>query len=207
MSHRRTAVQGWQNCMPLPGTLPMDIEKAPAYHLRPATPADVPALRALIACSIRALGAGDYTPQQIDAALAGTFGVDTALIGDGTYFAVVTADGLIVGCGGWSRRRTLFGGDARSDRDDSLLDARRERARIRAFFIDPGHARRGLGRRILEHCETQAAAAGFTGFALMATLPGQRLYAACGYAAGAPVQHPLPGGGAIGFVPMHKGAP
>jgi len=185
----------------------MHVEQDSAYHLRPATEADVPALRDLIARSIHALGAGDYTPEQIDAALTGTFGVDTALIRDATYFAVATADGRIVGCGGWSRRRTLFGGDAREQRDDTVLDPAREPAKIRAFFIDPDHARRGLGRRILAHCEAQAVAAGFRAFELMATLPGQRLYAACGYMPGEGVVHPLPGGQSIAFVPMSKRAP
>ena len=92
------------------------------YCLRVATLDDEPALRALIARSIRALGADDYTPEQIEAALTGAFGIDTSLIRDGTYFVVVTGPGEIVGCGGWSRRRTLFGSDARTDRDDAWLD-------------------------------------------------------------------------------------
>ncbi len=175
-----------------------------SYRLRAATPGDAPALRQLIARSIHALGADDYTPEQIDAALTGAFGIDTSLIRDGTYFVVVTERDEIVGCGGWSRRRTLFGGDARAGRDEGWLDPQSERARVRAFFIDPNHARRGLGRLILQHSEAEARRAGFTGFELMATLPGKRLYERSGYVPGTPVEHPLPGGMLITFVPMTK---
>jgi GNAT superfamily N-acetyltransferase len=178
--------------------------RAGAYRITTATLAQQAALEALIARSIRTLGAPDYTAAQIEAALAGAFGVDTALIRDGTYFMVLDAGEHIVGCGGWSRRRTLFGSDARAERDDSWLDPASDAAKIRAFFIDPPHARRGLGRSLLERCEQQAMGAGFTRCELMATLPGVRLYARCGYLAGAPIEHPLPGGLTITFVPMHK---
>ena len=109
-------------------------------------------------------------------------------------------------CGGWSRRRTLFGSDARADRDESWLDARTEPAKIRAFFVDPGQARRGLGRAILERGESEAVSAGFTSFALMATLPGVPFYERCGYVAGAAITHKLPNGLDICFVPMSKRA-
>ena len=176
------------------------------YQLRNATLADEPALRDLIACSIRGLGSGDYTPEQIEAALRGAFGVDTALIRDETYFVAVTGTGEFAGCGGWSQRRTLFGSDARADRDDAPLDPRCDAAKIRAFFIHPGHARQGLGRQILEHCEARAMQAGFSAFELMATLPGKRLYEKCGYLSGTPIQHPVPGGLEITLVPMKKRA-
>ena len=175
-----------------------------SYHLQLATLEDEPALRDLIARSIRDLGSNDYTPAQIEAALQGAFGVDTALIRDQTYFAIVTDAGEIVGCGGWSRRRTLFGSDTREVRDDSWLDPATEAARIRAFFIDSRHARRGLGRMLLDRCESEAARAGFNEFALMATLPGKRLYEVCGYAGSERIEHPLPGGLSITFVPMTK---
>jgi GNAT superfamily N-acetyltransferase len=175
-----------------------------SYRLRVATCADEPALRELIGSSIRELGASDYTLEQIEAALIGVFGVDTSLIRDGTYFVVVTEPGEIVGCGGWSRRRTLFGKDARPGRDDACLDPRTDAAKIRAFFIHPDHARRGLGRLLLERSEAEATRAGFVEFELMATLPGKRLYENCGYVAGSPIQHPLPGGKLIRFVPMRK---
>jgi GNAT superfamily N-acetyltransferase len=174
------------------------------YRLRLATLEDEPLLRDLIARSIRELGANDYTPAQIEAALQGAFGVDTALIRDQTYFAIVTDADEIVGCGGWSRRRTLFGSDTREVRDDSWLDPATEAARIRAFFIDSRHARRGLGRLLLARCESEAERAGFNEFALMATLPGKRLYEVCGYVGSAPIEHPLPGGLSITFVPMTK---
>jgi GNAT superfamily N-acetyltransferase len=174
------------------------------YQLRLATLDDEPVLRDLIARSIRELGSNDYTPAQIEAALQGAFGVDTALIRDQTYFAIVTEAGEIVGCGGWSRRRTLFGSDTREARDDSWLDPATEAARIRAFFIDSRHARRGLGRLLLDRCEAEATRAGFKQFAMMATLPGKRLYEVCGYVGSAPIEHPLPGWLSITFVPMTK---
>ena len=172
--------------------------------LRVAQFEDVPALRELIARSIRTLGAADYSAAQIEAALAGAFGVDTTLIRDGTYFVATGAEGAIVACGGWSRRRTLFGSDARAERDESWLDPRTEAAKIRAFFVDPAYARHGLGREILERSETNAIRAGFSSFALMATLPGVRFYKKHGYVAEAPITHPLPGGLTIRFVPMTK---
>lgn len=177
------------------------------YQLRVARLEDQPALRELIARSIRALGAADYSPEQIEAALRGAFGVDTQLIRDGTYFVVDAPDGQAVACGGWSRRRTLFGSDARAERDESWLDPRADPAKVRAFFVDPGHARRGLGRWILERSEAEAARAGFARLELMATLPGVRLYEKCGYLAGPSIVHPLPGGLSIVFVPMTKNSP
>jgi GNAT superfamily N-acetyltransferase len=176
------------------------------YELRKATLDDQPALQQLIARSIRSLGAGDYSQEQIDAALRGAFGVDSGLIRDGTYFVAVTDTGEIVACGGWSRRRTLFGSDERADRDESNLDPRTDAAKIRAFFVDPAHARRGIGRALLERSEAEATKAGFTVFELMATLPGVRLYEKCGYEAGESVAYPLPGGLGIRFVPMTKRA-
>jgi len=172
--------------------------------LRPARPEDEPALRELIARSIQALGAQDYSPAQIDGALQGAFGVDTTLIRDGTYFVAEAEDGRIVGCGGWSRRRTLFGSDTRADRDESWLDPAKDAAKIRAFFVDPAHARHGMGALILERSESEARRAGFSAFALMATLPGARFYAKHGYIAEEPISHPLPGGLSIRFVPMNK---
>lgn len=174
-----------------------------AYRLRNAAESDRAPLEALIAQSARELSAADYTPEQIDAALRGAFGVDSQLIRDGTYY-VVECDDAIVGCGGWSRRRTLFGGDAHAQRDAAELDPQVDAAKIRAFFVHPGHARRGIGRLILDHCESQARAAGFARFELMATLPGTRLYATHGYEAETPISHELGGGLTIQFVRMRK---
>src|SRR5450755_2352295 len=123
--------------------------------LRKAALADIPALNALIARSARGLSTGDYRAQQIEGALRGAFGVDTQLLTDETYFVVEDA-GQIVGCGGWSFRSTLFGGDARAGRDASTLDPRTQPAKIRAFFVDPASARRGIGSLLLERCEQEA---------------------------------------------------
>ena len=176
------------------------------FALRVATVEDVPTLRDLIARSIRGLGAADYSAAQIDGALSGAFGVDTALIRDGTYFVATAAGGAIVACGGWSRRRTLFGSDARAERDESWLDPRTEAAKIRAFFVDPAHARHGIGRAILERSEAEARQAGFSSLTLMATLPGVPFYSRHGYVAGPAISYPLPGGIEIRFVPMSKEA-
>src|SRR5947207_9499376 len=174
------------------------------YTLRLATLEDVPVLNELIARSIHGLGAVDYTHAQIEAALQGAFGVDTALIHDGTYFVAETPTREIVACGGWGRRRTLFGSDARAERDESWLDPKTDAAKIRAFFIDPAHARHGIGRAILARSEAEAIRAGFSSFELMATLPGVRLYEKYGYVPHPAIDHPLPGGLTIRMVPMHK---
>ncbi len=164
---------------------------------------DIPALERLIARSARALSAGDYRPEQIEGALRGAFGVDRQLLRDGTYF-VIDRDGTPAACGGWSFRRTLFGGDARPDRDPARLDPATEAARIRAFFVAPEHARQGLASMLLRHCEAEARMQGFTRFALMSTLPGLPLYARHGYRPGEPLDYPLAPGSSIRFVPMEK---
>jgi GNAT superfamily N-acetyltransferase len=174
-------------------------------RLRRATMADLPALGPLIAASARELSRGDYTPEQVEGALRGAFGTDTQLIRDGSYF-VIEADGRLAGCGGWSRRRTLFGSDARAGRDATELDPATDAAKIRAFFIHPDFARRGLGTMMLERCEQDAMAHGFTRFELMGTLPGVRLYAARGYTAGERVDWPIAEGFTIPFIPMSKNA-
>ncbi len=173
------------------------------YKLRNAMLADQAELESLMARSAKELSAHDYTPEQVEGALLGAFGVDTQLLKDGTYF-VVEYEGSIVGCGGWSRRRTLFGGDTHAQRDPAELDPREDAAKIRAFFVDPDHARKGIGKTILEHCESEAHAWGFSRFELMATLPGARLYAALGYSPGQPIQYPLPSGLTMELVPMSK---
>jgi len=168
--------------------------------------ADLSLLGPLIAASARELSKSDYTPEQVEGALRSAFGTDTQLIRDGSYF-VIEADGRLAGCGGWSRRRTLFGSDARRDRDSTELDPATDAAKIRAFFIHPDFARRGLGTLLLEHCERAAIAYGFRRFEMMATLPGVRLYAARGYQAGERIEWPVGDGVAIPFVPMSKEAP
>jgi ribosomal protein S18 acetylase RimI-like enzyme len=185
MTARRTAIDG--------------------HHLRRATLEDLPAIGPLIAASARELSKDDYTPEQVEGALRGAFGTDTQLIHDGSYF-VIEADGRLAGCAGWSRRRTLFGSDARADRDSTELDPARDAAKIRAFFVHPDFARRGLGTWMLERCEQDAMAHGFTRFELMATLPGVRLYAARGYLPGERIEWPIDIGLSIPFVPMSKTA-
>jgi GNAT superfamily N-acetyltransferase len=172
-------------------------------RIRRATLVDCPLLDSLIARSIRQLGLAHYTADQIEAALKGAFGVDSQLIRDGSYYVSKTEDG-IVGCGGWSRRRTLFGGDAHSQRDASELDPAVDAARIRAFFVDPAMARQGIGSQILERCEADALSHGFRRLELRATLPGVRLYAARGYEAREQVSYPLTAELSIEFVPMIK---
>jgi GNAT superfamily N-acetyltransferase len=175
-----------------------------SYAFRPATAADVPALLSLIATSIRALGADDYDPEQIEGALQGAFGVDTQIIGDGGYLVAVAPSGELAACGGYSFRRTLFGGDRAVVRDAGMLDPASDAAKIRAFFVHPDHARRGLGSRLLELSEAAGRDRGFVRFELMATLPGVRLYQRHGYVAGTPLDYPLPNGRTIRFVPMQK---
>jgi len=171
--------------------------------LRHATLDDVPALESLIARSARGLSTADYRPAQVEGALRGAFGVDTQLVNDQTYF-VAEDDGAIVGCGGWSFRSTLFGSDARGGRDSSLLDPKRQAAKIRAFFVDPSWARRGIGTLLLERCEDEARARGFSEVELMATLPGVKLYAVRGYVGAEMVRYEVGEGESIEFIPMRK---
>ena len=136
----------------------------------------------LIPVSVRGLSRGFYSDAQIESAIRHVFGPDTQLIADRTYF-VATAGGMLVGCGGWSRRRTLFGGDQMKTADDPLLDPKAEAARIRAFFVHPDWARRGIGGAILEACTSAARAVGFRRVELVATLPGEPFYRALGFEA------------------------
>jgi GNAT superfamily N-acetyltransferase len=184
-----------------------DVKRIPSrrmHRIRAATLDDKPELEALIARSARELSRDDYSPEQIEGALRGAFGVDTQLIADGTYFVVI-ADNRIVGCGGWSKRRTLFGSDARAGRDAGELEPTVDAAKIRAFFVDPAYARRGIGRAVLEHCEAAARAHGFKRFELMATLPGVRLYREHGYVGDERIEYEVSPGLTIPFVPMTKG--
>ena len=149
--------------------------------LRTATRSDIPALTQLIRTSGLALSAGYYSAEQAGAIVRHVFGVDSQLIEDGTYFAIEQR-GQIIACGGWSRRRTLFGGDQTKAGVDPLLDPTLEPARIRAFFVHPSMARRGLGRELMAACIAAAKEAGFTALELVATLPGEPLYLASGFA-------------------------
>lgn len=172
-------------------------------QIRLARADEIPALEQLIARSVRALSVGYYTPRQIELALIHVFGVDSQLIADGTYF-VVEVEGELAACGGWSKRRTLYGGDQMKAGADNLLDPRIEAARIRAFFVDPAFARRGIGKQLIEACEAAARAAGFTRLEMGATLPGEPLYAAVGYRAIEHLSAPLPEGESLPIIRMEK---
>jgi GNAT superfamily N-acetyltransferase len=203
----------------------MDIE----IRIRLAVIADLPRLRTLIDASVRALQAGDYTPQQIERALATVYGVDTQLIADGTYFVAehrpaessqanavpaglepagaslaALGEPIIAGCGGWSKRKTLYGADHCAGREDELLDPLRDAARIRAFFVHPDWARRGVGSLILEACEKAARSAGFTRLEMGATLTGVPFYQTKGYAALERLDVPLGDGTSMPIVRMGK---
>ncbi len=173
------------------------------WMVRRARVNDIPALEKLIPLSVRGLRASHYSAAQADAALGSVFGVDGQLIRDGTYFVVEHA-GELIGCGGWSKRRTLFGSDHQTNRDDTALDPARDSARIRAFFVRPDQARRGIGRAILDECEKAIRAAGFRSIELAATLPGLPFYVAAGYISGERSEVPLTGDLSLGIVRMMK---
>ncbi|HYL83446.1 MAG TPA: GNAT family N-acetyltransferase [Candidatus Angelobacter sp.] len=189
-------------------------------HLRLATPDDVPVLRALIESSVRGLQTGDYTAIQIEGALQTVFGVDTQLIADGTYIVAEAqsaqpantqgskggAPRMIVGCGGWSKRKTLYGSDHWTGREDALLDPLQDAAKIRAFFIHPAWARRGVGSLILQACEDAARAAGFTRYEMGATLTGAKLFGTRGYMPVRPISIPLVNGETLPVIHMEKRA-
>lgn len=189
-------------------------------HIRLAVPADIPVLRGLIDASVRRLQARDYTPAQIEGALQTVFGVDSQLIADGTYVVAeskpdeievakqdrVESAPVIVGCGGWSKRKTLYGGDRWTGREDALLDPLQDAAKIRAFFIHPDWARRGIGSMILEACEAAARAAGFTRYEMGATLTGAKLFGVKGYIAVRPIEVPLANGEVLPVIHMEKQA-
>lgn len=175
------------------------------YSERIAEPSDIPELHRLVERSVRGLQAGDYSQQQIDGALGTILGVDTQLIADGTYFVIENSiDQRLIACGGWSRRNTLFGADNRPGRDASLLDPETDAARIRAFFVDPEWARKGIGSRILELCENAARLEGFTRFEMGATLTGVPLYRRHGYVEIERIEQPLQNGESLPIVRMAK---
>lgn len=148
--------------------------------IRLATFQDIPELKNLLDLSVRGLSREHYTSKQIESALKYIFGIDTQLINDGTYY-IFEIDGFIAGCGGWSMRKTLYGGDQHKELQDTLLDPVTEAGRIRAFFVHPDFARRGIGRQIMDFCESQAKGHGFSRMELGATLPGVPLYKAMGF--------------------------
>jgi len=173
------------------------------FDLRTATESDIRAIESLITDSARRLGARCYSSEQIEEALKAAWGVDTQLIVDQTYF-VVESDGLIVGCGGWSYRETLFGNDTEHNRRSNLINPQTGRAKIRAYFVSPDYARRGIGTMIYMKCEEEARRHGFEKFELMATLPGVTFYEFHGFIAGEPISYKLKKKLSIEFVPMKK---
>jgi N-acetylglutamate synthase-like GNAT family acetyltransferase len=176
-------------------------------QLRKANNADIPQIRKLIDVSVRGLQAQDYSPAQIEGALQSVYGVDSQLIADGTYFVAEIPDSdrtRMVACGGWSKRKTLYGGDQYAGREDSVLDPANEAAKIRAFFVHPDFARRGLGTLILEACENAACLAGFTRLEMGATLSGVPFYRARGYAEIEDQGVPLGNGHTLPIVKMAK---
>ena len=189
-------------------------------RLRLAVPEDVPVLRELIDASVRGLQTEDYTPAQIEGALKTVFGVDSQLIADGTYIVAqpepnaiertgakhAQTELMIVGCGGWSKRKTLYGSDHWTGREDALLDPLCDAAKIRAFFIHPAWARRGIGGMILQACEDAARAAGFTRYEMGATLTGAKLFGVKGYVAVKPISIPLVNGESLPVLHMEKQA-
>jgi GNAT superfamily N-acetyltransferase len=177
------------------------------FSVRNATVSDIPRLREIIEASVRGLQARDYSPAQIEGALQSVYGVDSQLIADGTYLAAEEVSGtepVIVACGGWSKRKTLYGGDQYAAREDSLLDPSRDAAKIRAFFVHPNYARRGVGTMILEACEEAAKSAGFTQLEMGATLSGVAFYKAKGYEEIENQAVPLSNGKTLPIVKMTK---
>jgi GNAT superfamily N-acetyltransferase len=182
----------------------------PGFQIRQAVFTDVPKLRGLIDASVRRLQAGDYSPEQIDSALRTVFGVDSQLVADGTYLVAevrqtdASEEPVIVACGGWSKRKTLYGGDRWHDRQDDLLDPSTDAAKIRAFFVHPDWARRGIGALVLDACEAAARSAGFTRFEMGATLTGVKLFQTRGYVAVERLEVPLENGITLPVVHMVK---
>jgi len=174
-----------------------------AFSIRLAREGDIPVLEVLIPLSARALQAPFYSPTLLDAAIGPVFGVDALLISDGTNF-VVEHSGQVVGCGGWSRRKAVFGGHRARVGEDSYIDPAVEPARIRAFFVHPDWARRGIGRTLLSACEAAIRAAGFRTVVLVATLAGEPLYAASGYSVAERYEVHLPAGLKLPVVRMVK---
>jgi N-acetylglutamate synthase-like GNAT family acetyltransferase len=173
------------------------------FTIRLAVINDVPVLQQLIATSVRGLSNGYYSDKQIESSIKYIFGIDTQLLIDGTYYVIEEKD-AIVGCGGWSKRRTLYGGDQHKHIVDPVLDPKTDAARIRAFFVDPTWARRGIGKMLIQYCETEAIKNGFAAMELGATLPGEPLYLAMGYKSISNIIVDMPDGEKLAVVKMRK---
>ncbi len=171
--------------------------------IRCATQADAPALHALIEASVRGLQANDYSPSEIEGALGHALGLDSQLVSDGTYF-IAEVEGEMVASGGWSYRATLCGSDGMTGREPAPLDPATDAAKIRAIFVHPGWARKGLGTLMLAHCERQAAAAGFKRLEMGSTLTGAPLYRLRGYEEQERIAIPLPNGESLPIIRMTR---
>ena len=176
--------------------------KPAMFTHRLALPQDMPALKRLMTAAIRELLPQFLTPEKVEASFA-VMGVDSQLIEDGTYF-ILEEDGVMAGCGGWSRRATLFGHNHTAGRDSRLLDPKSEPARVRAMYTAPGFVRRGVGRQILQLCEAAARAEGFSRAELGATMGGEPLYRACGYVEIERLDVPTPNGVTVPITRMGK---
>jgi GNAT superfamily N-acetyltransferase len=175
------------------------------FKLRLATSSDLPALHALIEASVRSLQANDYTPSQIEGALGTVLGLDTQLITDQTYFiAESSKENRIAACGGWSKRKTLFGADRGPGRELELLNPATDATKVRAIFVHPNFARQGLGSLILETVENAARGAGFRRFEMGSTLTGVPLYTLKGYVEVERMNVPLWNGEALPIIKMIK---
>lgn len=172
-------------------------------RLRRATRDDITAITQLIAASVRALSRGFYTDAQSESALRFVFGVDSQLIADGSYYVIEDDEGLAA-VGGWSRRLHLYGGDQAKGAEDPPLDPTKDAARIRAFFVAPRAARRGMARRIYEECVIAAKQAGFNRLELVATMPGVPLYRALGFEMGEEYSLSLPDGADLPVARMFR---
>ncbi|KTD00408.1 GNAT family N-acetyltransferase [Fluoribacter gormanii] len=171
--------------------------------IRKARIDEITNLNKLIEHSARGLSQEDYSKHEIEGAIHFIFGVDKELIQDQTYY-VIENEGVVVACGGWSKRKTLFGGDQCKTREEGFLNPQKDYAKIRAFFVHPNHARQGLGTMLLEYCEQQALFHGFTKMEMMATLPGVKLYQVCGYQIIGPEYFTLPDGQKFKMLKMIK---
>ncbi|ADW68373.1 GNAT family N-acetyltransferase [Granulicella tundricola] len=176
-------------------------------HIRPLRTDEIPQITALIRASVRGLQAGDYDEAQREAAIATVFTVDTRLVADGGYFAAETEDGILIGCGGWSARKTLYGGDHQlEDKAPDWLDPAVDAAKIRAIFVHPDWARQGIGAMLLHAAEQAAHTAGFRRYEMGSTLTGVSLYKRSGYRELERIQVPVADGQTIEIVRMTKDA-
>ena len=179
------------------------MSESPAFTIRVARIDELQTLENLIPDSVRTLSQEFYSEAQIEGGIREIFGVDTQLIHDGTYY-VVEVDGHIAACGGWSKRKTTYGADKMKQEEDNLLDPQKDPARVRAFFVHPDWARRGIGKGLLERCVKDAKTAGFTSAFLVATLPGEQLYKRYGFEVIRRYNHNLSSGLNFPIVDMKK---